>query len=65
MYSPDKLYKVYEHKEWWTDKWSPFDYSKDFDFDKSFFEQLNNLLNQVPLPSLAVSGINENSEYCN
>ena len=26
IYSPDKVYTVYEQSEWWSDKWDPLDY---------------------------------------
>ena len=43
IYSPDKEFIVYEQSFWWSDKWSPLDYWKDFDFSKSFFEQFKNV----------------------
>ena len=38
VYSPDKPYTVYDQKEWWSDKWDPTDYKKEFDFSVPFFE---------------------------
>lgn len=64
MFSPDKPYKVYEQGEWWSDKWDPKDYSKEFDFSKTFFEQWGELLLNIPQVSLAVQD-SENSEYSN
>jgi hypothetical protein len=64
MYSPDKKYRVYEQKFWWSDNWNPLDYGKDFDFSRPFFEQFDELYKKVPLISLW--NINaENSEYNN
>jgi len=48
IYSSDKPYKVYGEEEWRSDKWSGFDYGKDVDLSKSFFQQYEELLLQVP-----------------
>ncbi len=65
IYSQDKLYKVYEHREWYSDKWSALDYGKDVDFSRPFFEQFNELLHAVPMRSVNLQAENENSEYTN
>ncbi|EKE28410.1 MAG: hypothetical protein ACD_3C00062G0005 [uncultured bacterium (gcode 4)] len=64
IFSPDKPYKVYSQDEWWSDKWNPLDYGRDFDFSKTFFEQYNELLLSVPKLWILVSR-NENSDYTN
>ena len=43
MYNPEYGYTIYEYKEWWSDKWNPFDYGQDFDSNKSFFDQFKEL----------------------
>jgi hypothetical protein len=48
MFSPDKPYKVYEQSEWWSDKWEPKDYAREYDFSRNFFEQFDELLKAVP-----------------
>jgi len=63
-YSPDCPYKVYEQSEWWSDRWNPLDYGKEYDFNRPFFEQFNELLHEVPLISLWNS-YGENAEYNN
>ncbi|MDR2416415.1 MAG: hypothetical protein LBD75_07665 [Candidatus Peribacteria bacterium] len=64
MYSPDKPFKVYDQKIWRSDQRNPMEYGRDYDFSKSFTENLKALLYEVPLPSL--TNLNdENSEYCN
>ena len=50
VYSPDKAYTVYNSSDWWSDKWDGMDYGKDFDFSRPFFEQMDELLKNVPLP---------------
>ncbi|MDD3793948.1 MAG: hypothetical protein PHI37_03990 [Candidatus Gracilibacteria bacterium] len=64
IYSPDKPYKVYEQSYWWSDNWDPMDYGRDFDFSRSFFEQFEELMKEVPKMSLSVEK-QENSEYSN
>lgn len=64
IYSPDKPYKVYKQDFWWSDKRSPMDYGQDFDFSKSFAENIKTLLLQVPLLGLNVIS-NENADYVN
>lgn len=63
-YSPDKPYKVYDQEEWWSDQWDPLQYGRDFDFNRSFNEQFNELVQDVPHVSLTNTGC-ENSYYTN
>jgi len=66
VYSEDKNYKIYLQDFWWSDKWNALDYWIDFDFNKTFFEEFNNLQSIVPRLSI----INDNwlnsinCEYC-
>ncbi len=64
MYSQDKPYKVYDQDEWWGDTWDAMQYGKDFDFSKTFSEQLAALYLEVPHVSLYTSN-GENSYYTN
>ncbi len=63
-FSEDKDYTVYEESQRITDKWSAKDYGRDFDFNKTFFEQFDELLKKVPYPATQSSS-NENSDYTN
>ena len=65
MYSPDKVFKVYDQDFWWSDKWSPLDYGKDFDFSRGFFEQFRELMQSVPRFSVFQQGDSEGSKYTN
>lgn len=65
IYSQDKPYTVYEHREWYSDKWDPLSYGRDMDFSRPFFEQFNELLVAVPMRSVNLQAENENSEYTN
>ncbi len=64
IYSSNKPYKVYCQSCWWSDKWSAFDYGVDFDFNRPFFEQFQEL--QLKIPRMALLNKNSvNSEYTN
>ncbi|PJC39104.1 hypothetical protein CO044_01485 [Candidatus Peregrinibacteria bacterium CG_4_9_14_0_2_um_filter_38_9] len=64
VYSEDKPFPVYENEYWYSDKWDPMSYGRDFDFSKTFLEQFKELMHAVPqLSRSAVS--NDNSDYVN
>ncbi len=64
IYKPDAPYKIYHPDEWYSDKWNAFDYGRDYDFNRSFFEQFADLMALVP--RLGIDIVNcENSYYCN
>ena len=54
MFASDAPYKVYCPKCWWSDDWDPFQYGRDFDFQRPFFEQFDKLLHDVPLLGLSL-----------
>ncbi|QQR83277.1 hypothetical protein IPJ72_05765 [Candidatus Peregrinibacteria bacterium] len=62
IFPPTSLVKVYKKEAWWSDEWDALDYGRAFDFSRSFFEQMNELKQQVPHLSLQATN-NENSEY--
>ena len=64
IFSPDKKNIVYSADYWWSDKWNPLDYGKDFDFSRPCFTQFQELMESVPLLNLLWAN-NENSEYIN
>lgn len=63
-YSPLSKVKIYEHSYWWSDKWDPMLYGKEFDFRHTFFEQFYNLLCNVPLCARSIENCIE-SDYSN
>ena len=64
IYSKDKPFKIYKNDYWYSDNWDPMEYGREFDFDRPFFEQFNEM--QKEIPRLALSNIRgENSENCN
>lgn len=64
IYAPDSPYKVYDQDEWWSDKWDPLEYGRDFDFTKPFTEQFKELIQDAPHASLYTTNV-ENSYYTN
>jgi len=64
MFKPEAPFPVYCHECWWSDKWDPLKFGRDYDFSKSFFEQFSLLQREVPRPALYASQ-NVNSDYCN
>jgi hypothetical protein len=65
MYRPDSIYKVYEKKEWFSDRWDPLEYGRPYDFSRPFVEQFAALLRDAPRMSIVQQGTMENSDYCN
>lgn len=65
LYSSDNPQIIYCNKCWWSDKWNPKSYGRDFDFSRSFFEQFAELKQKVPALALVNdNGIDsENCEY--
>ena len=64
IYPPTSKYKVYDQSIWWSDKFDAIEFGRDFDFNRPFFEQFENLVLNVPRINLQ-NRANENSEYCN
>jgi hypothetical protein len=62
IYRSDSGYKIYSQEEWFSDKWSPFSYGQDFNFNKSFFEQFAELDKKVPKLAVMTSKC-ENCDY--
>ncbi|MDI6642407.1 MAG: hypothetical protein QME68_08895, partial [Elusimicrobiota bacterium] len=64
VYSSDKSFTIYCPECWWSDKWNPIEYGRDYDFSKSFFLQFRELLERIPLIALSVTNL-VNCDYCN
>jgi hypothetical protein len=63
---PDTPYVVYKQEAWYSDKWDPLQYGREFDFSRPFFEQWHELSLAVPRPALFTGyQYDENSEYTN
>jgi len=63
IYHPDSPYKVYDQKIWWSDKMDVMKYGRDYDFNKPFFEQFNNLRKAMPRPH-NLNKDSVNCDYC-
>jgi hypothetical protein len=64
IFSADSPHKVCESAYWYSDQFDPLSYSRDFDFNRSFFEQFHELSLSIPLPSLRLEA-SENCDYNN
>lgn len=54
LFAPETPFKVYCSPCWWGDSWDGIDYGRDYDFSKSFFEQLYELQKIVPTQAINV-----------
>lgn len=63
IFSSDKDYLVYCSPSWWGDQWNSMDYGRDYDFNRTFFEQFSSLWDEVPKLGLLVLGEAQNSDY--
>ena len=64
IYSPDKNFVTYNQDDWWSEKYNPFEYGIDFDFNKTFFEQFSELQKKVPRITI-LNWFSENADYGN
>ena len=64
MFRPDSKVPVVDKDFWYSDEWEASKYGRDFDFNRPFFEQFNELLQEVPMPHIMISK-DENSIYTN
>ncbi len=65
VYSNDKPFKVFQHKEWESDAWDPMDYGREYDPTRSFFEQFSELQKLVPKKALHIPDNMINCDFCN
>lgn len=65
-FHPGSPYKVHRQQDWYSDKWDPLEYGRDFDFRRPFFEQFRELSLAVPRPALHKAyEFDENADYTN
>lgn len=62
VFPEDSKFPVYCVDCFWSDKWDPLSFGRDYDFSKSFFEQFKELMEAVPKMGLLQLN-NENSEF--
>lgn len=62
----DEAYPVYCNPCWWKDDWDATQHGREYDPNKSFFQQISELSHSVPLSALhTLYQTLENSEYVN
>ncbi len=65
MFQPGAPYRAYCNDCYYGDGWDALSCGRDYDFSKTFAENMDALLHDVPLMMLFLSGVNENCEYTN
>ena len=66
MYHESEPITIYCNTCWWSDGWDPFSYARPYDFSKTFFIQMKEMLDVVPWMALGVEQPTMiNSPYCN
>jgi hypothetical protein len=65
VFPAESQYKVFCYNCWWSDKWDPMAYGRDYDFSRPFFEQFADLEKAFPHLALHQDDSMENSEFCN
>lgn len=63
LFPKESSVKIYDRDFWWSDKWDAMQYGKDYDFSRNFFEQVHELVANVPLPHGSVINL-VNCQYC-
>jgi len=63
MYRPDSEHIVYCLQCWWSDKWSAKKYALEYNPNRTFIDQFNELNLKVPHPGLTVTN-SQNCDYC-
>ncbi len=60
-------FPIYCTECWWSDKWDPMEYAKNYDSSKTFLEQFKELQNKVPRPRFnnLAGTFMHNSDYSN
>ncbi|HBB03076.1 MAG: hypothetical protein US89_C0001G0041 [Candidatus Peregrinibacteria bacterium GW2011_GWF2_38_29] len=64
IYPEKTKFPVYKPSEWYKDDWDPRKFGQDFDFNRPFFDQFQDLINEVPRLGIDIVHC-ENSDYCN
>ena len=65
IYPPTSPYTVYYRKYRYSDQRDAMEYGKDYDFNKTFFQNFHEMSLRIPKKSLHIVDSLENCEYCN
>ena len=57
IHHPSGPFTVFCRECWYSDKWDPLDYGRDYDFSKPFFAQYRELMEAVPRPALTGTNV--------
>ncbi len=63
LYPPSAKLTLYTPEEWWADDWDQMATGRGYDFNRTFFEQVSELLSEAPIFCRNVVQI-INSDYC-
>ncbi len=63
-FNPKYGFHVINYKDWFSDKWNPIDYGRDYDSDKSFFDQFAELYKEILHPNVYINH-STNSDFGN
>ncbi len=63
IYHPKSSCKIYCNSCWWSDKWDPLEYGREYDFKRPFFEQFDELMRTVPKQAILLTN-SVNCSYC-
>ena len=65
-FHPESGYTVYKQESWWSGDFDASEYGRDYDLSRWFFEQFDELLKKVPVPSMFTNFTEDvNSDYTN
>ena len=64
VYPKESEYTVYCYDCWWSDDWDPKSYAKNYDSNKTFFEQFKELIKETPRLGIMIHN-NVRSDYTN
>ncbi len=62
-FPPHAQQPIYCRDCWHSDKWDPKNYGQEYDPDRSFFEQWEEVRKKTPAQALSIQGRIENSDY--
>ena len=65
MHPPWNNFVIYCRECWYSDKWEPFDYGREYDWDRPFFWQWKEILAKTPQVNLWTLRNNVGSEFTN
>ena len=63
LFPKDPRFPIYKSHEWFSDAWDPMSYGQNYDSERSFFAQLQDLQEKVPRPH-QLGANNVNCDWC-